>query len=173
MTDSAVTHIGIQTMILTTKLAAPVLLTALAVGVLIGLVQSATQLQESTIAFVPKFAAIGIVLIITGNWMLSEAITFTLGYSNDAFGSDETGIYYGVSGSYGLPWYELSLNGSFGYYDLDDVLGDSYNDYSIGLSKEFGPVEGALTYIDTDNNGEDIFGENARSRVVLSLTLGL
>ncbi|MCO5312264.1 MAG: flagellar biosynthetic protein FliQ [Microthrixaceae bacterium] len=77
MTDSAVTHIGIQTMILTTKLAAPVLLTALAVGVLIGLVQSATQLQESTIAFVPKFAAIGIVLIITGNWMLSEAITFT------------------------------------------------------------------------------------------------
>lgn len=107
------------------------------------------------------------------NLTLAEAITFTLGYSNDAFGSDETGIYYGVSGSYGLPWYELSLNGSFGYYDLDDVLGDSYNDYSIGLSKEFGPVEGALTYIDTDNNGEDIFGDNAGSRVVLSLTLGL
>ena len=79
MTDTAVTEIGLQTMLLTTKLAAPVLLTALLVGVLIGLVQSATQLQESTIAFVPKFAAIGIVLLITGNWMLSESISFTHG----------------------------------------------------------------------------------------------
>lgn len=77
MTDADVTSIGIQTMLLTTKLAAPVLLTALLVGVLIGLVQSATQLQESTIAFVPKFAAIGIALLICGNWMLSEAIGFT------------------------------------------------------------------------------------------------
>lgn len=81
MTDADVTHIGIQTMILTTKLAAPVLIVALLVGVLIGLVQSATQLQESTIAFVPKFAAVGIALLICGNWMLSEAISFT----NDLF----------------------------------------------------------------------------------------
>ncbi|NLA34339.1 MAG: flagellar biosynthetic protein FliQ [Actinobacteria bacterium] len=77
MTDADVTSIGIQTMLITTKLAAPVLLTALLVGVLIGLVQSATQLQESTIAFVPKFAAIGIALLICGNWMLSEAVSFT------------------------------------------------------------------------------------------------
>ncbi len=104
---------------------------------------------------------------------VAEAVTFTIGYSNDAFASDETGIYYGVSGSYGLPWYELSLNGSVGYYDLDDALGDSYNDYSIGLSKPFGDVEGAITYVDTDNNGEDIFGDNAGSRLVLSLTLTL
>lgn len=77
MTDADVTQIGIQTMLITTKLAAPVLLVALLVGVLIGLVQSATQLQESTIAFVPKFAAIGIALLICGNWMLGEAVSFT------------------------------------------------------------------------------------------------
>ena len=77
MTDANITEIGVQAMILTTKLAAPVLLTALAVGLLIGMVQSATQLQEPTIAFVPKFAAIAVVLLISGNWMLSEAIGFT------------------------------------------------------------------------------------------------
>lgn len=77
MTDASITEIGIQAMILTAKLSAPVLLTALAVGLLIGMVQSATQLQEPTIAFVPKFIAMAVVLLISGNWMLAEAIGFT------------------------------------------------------------------------------------------------
>lgn len=77
MTDASITEIGIQAMILTTKLAAPILLTALAIGLLIGMVQSATQLQEPTIAFVPKFVGIAVVLLICGNWMLSETIGFT------------------------------------------------------------------------------------------------
>lgn len=76
MTDASITEIGMQAMILTMKLAAPTLLTALAVGVLIGMVQSATQLQEPTIAFVPKFIAMSIVMLLTGNWMLSETISF-------------------------------------------------------------------------------------------------
>lgn len=77
MTDTDITEIGIQAMVLTGKLAAPILLTALVVGLLIGMVQSATQLQEPTIAFVPKFAALAVVLLVSGNWMLSEAVTFT------------------------------------------------------------------------------------------------
>lgn len=77
MTDASITEIGIQAMILTTKLAAPILLTALAIGLLIGMVQSATQLQEPTIAFVPKFVGIAVVLLLSGNWMLSETIAFT------------------------------------------------------------------------------------------------
>lgn len=77
MTDASITEIGVQAMILTVKLGAPVLLTALAVGVLIGMVQSATQLQEPTIAFVPKFAAVAVVMLVCGNWMLSEAVGFT------------------------------------------------------------------------------------------------
>ena len=78
MTDASITEIGIQAMVLTMQLSAPVLLTALAVGILIGMVQSATQLQEPTIAFVPKFVAMAVVLLICGNWMLSEAVGFTL-----------------------------------------------------------------------------------------------
>lgn len=77
MTDTSITEIGMQAMLLTAKLSAPILLTALAVGLLIGMLQSATQLQEPTIAFVPKFVALAVVLLIAGNWMLSEAIGFT------------------------------------------------------------------------------------------------
>lgn len=77
MTDANVTQIGMEAMLVTTKLAAPMLLTALAIGLLIGMIQSATQLQEPTIAFVPKFIGIAVVLLISGNWMLSEMIDFT------------------------------------------------------------------------------------------------
>lgn len=104
---------------------------------------------------------------------VTEAVTFTLGYSNDVFASDETGLYYAVSGSYGLPWYEMSLNGSLGYYDLDDALGESVTDFSFGLSKAFGPLEGSITYVDTDSAGDRAYGDNGGSRVVLGLLLGL
>lgn len=76
MTDANVTEIGIQAMILALKLGGPVLVTSLAIGVMVGVVQSATQLQEPTITFVPKFMGIGLVLLLTGNWMLSESISF-------------------------------------------------------------------------------------------------
>lgn len=77
MTDTAVTEIGLQAMVLAAKLGAPILLTALAVGLLIGMLQSATQLQEPTIVFVPKFMTLAVVLLVSGNWMLSEAMSFT------------------------------------------------------------------------------------------------
>lgn len=106
---------------------------------------------------------------------LAEVVDFTLGYSNDALASDEDGIYYAVSGSYGLPWWELSLDLSLGYYDLDDVAGDSYTDYSVGLSREFGYVNASFTYVNTDSNAviDDFFGaDNAGSRVVFGLSYG-
>jgi flagellar biosynthetic protein FliQ len=43
----------------------------------VGLIQSATQVQEQTLAFVPKLAGVAIVLVLTGNWMLSQLIGFT------------------------------------------------------------------------------------------------
>lgn len=79
MTDSSVIHIAVQSILLATKLAAPILATALAIGLFIGLLQSATQIQEQTLAFVPKLAGIALVLVISGNWMLSQIIDFTRG----------------------------------------------------------------------------------------------
>jgi flagellar biosynthetic protein FliQ len=51
--------------------------TALLVGFAISLFQSVTQIQEATLAFVPKAAAIGAALLFCGNWMLHEMITYT------------------------------------------------------------------------------------------------
>ena len=53
------------------------LLTSLTVGLLVGLVQSATQLNEPTLAFVPKFIAVGGVLLLSGGWMMQEMVSFT------------------------------------------------------------------------------------------------
>jgi flagellar biosynthesis protein FliQ len=75
--DSNVIQIGMDAMVVATKLAAPALITALLVGVLIGLVQSATQLQEATVSFVPKFAAVGVAILVTGNWMLAQMVDYT------------------------------------------------------------------------------------------------
>ena len=61
------------------KIAAPVLITALSVGLLIGLLQSVTQIQEVTLTFVPKFVAVGLVMLLAGSWMLTELINFTQG----------------------------------------------------------------------------------------------
>lgn len=77
MTDSAIVHLALQVMRITFEMAAPVLITALAVGFLVSMFQSATQIQEFTLSFVPKVIAIGIVLLISGRWMLHSMVTFT------------------------------------------------------------------------------------------------
>ncbi|HZC53517.1 MAG TPA: flagellar biosynthesis protein FliQ [Mycobacterium sp.] len=77
MTDSAVVHLAFQVMKIAFELAAPVLITALAVGFLVSMFQSATQIQEFTLSFVPKVVAIGIVLLFSGRWMLHSMVTFT------------------------------------------------------------------------------------------------
>ncbi|MEZ5246341.1 MAG: flagellar biosynthesis protein FliQ [Acidimicrobiales bacterium] len=79
MDDTMVLEIASQAMMAAAKLAAPVLLTSLLVGLLVGLVQSATQLNEPTLAFVPKFIAVGGVLLLSGGWMMQEMISFTEG----------------------------------------------------------------------------------------------
>jgi uncharacterized protein (TIGR02001 family) len=97
---------------------------------------------------------------------VTEYVTFLLGYSNDVFGSDETGIYYQVAGSYPLPWGDLNLTGSLGHYDLDDALGDSYNDQSVGLSHAFGPMNVTVAYVHASNDVD--WGQNGGSRTTLS-----
>ena len=77
MTDTNVTQIAIQSILLATKLAGPVLLVSQLIGLGVGLVQSATQIQEQTLAFVPKLVGIALVILIAGNWMLSQVISFT------------------------------------------------------------------------------------------------
>ncbi|MDQ0848266.1 flagellar biosynthetic protein FliQ [Arthrobacter sp. B3I9] len=77
MNTNALMDIGMLAMIAAAKLAAPVLITALVVGFAISLFQSVTQIQEPTLAFVPKAVAVAIVLLISGHWMISEMVDFT------------------------------------------------------------------------------------------------
>ncbi len=77
METSAVLDIAVQALWVSAKLAAPVLITALVVGFAISVLQSITQIQEVTLSFVPKAAAVGVVLLITGHWMITEMVSFT------------------------------------------------------------------------------------------------
>ena len=77
MDTNAVLDIGLQSMILAAKLSAPVLITALVVGVAVSLLQSITQIQEVTLSFVPKAIAVAVALLIAGHWMIAESVAFT------------------------------------------------------------------------------------------------
>ena len=78
MTDTQVIGLAMQTMIVALKLSAPILLTALSIGFTISLFQSMTQIQEFTLAFVPKLVGVGVALLLSGNWMLHTMIAFTV-----------------------------------------------------------------------------------------------
>ncbi|WP_110180333.1 flagellar biosynthetic protein FliQ [Nocardioides solisilvae] len=78
MTDTVVIEIALRTMVVALKLSAPILVTSLVIGFAISLFQSMTQIQEFTLAFVPKLVGVGVALLVSGNWMLHTLVTFTL-----------------------------------------------------------------------------------------------
>ena len=77
MTPETVMTIGQRALELTMLLAAPLLLVALAVGLLVGIFQAATQINEMTLSFIPKLLGIGVALMVAGPWMLKELINYT------------------------------------------------------------------------------------------------
>ncbi len=76
MTPETVITIGQQAMEVAAMLAAPLLLSSLAIGLLIGVFQAATQINEMTLSFIPKLAVIMVVLMMFGNWMLTTMLDF-------------------------------------------------------------------------------------------------
>ena len=77
MKEAMVMHIATQAMVITAKIAAPILLASLAVGLFVSILQSVTQIQEFTLTFVPKLAAIALVFIVAGHWMMSTFLNYT------------------------------------------------------------------------------------------------
>ena len=69
-------EIGRQAIEVTLVLAAPMLITALVVGLIISIFQAATQINESTLQFVPKLVAMFIVMILFGPWMLQYVMDY-------------------------------------------------------------------------------------------------
>jgi len=77
MTPEYVIAFGQHALYVAMLVAAPLLLTALAVGLLIGVIQAATQINEMTLSFIPKLVAMALVGLIAGPWMLRVLVQFT------------------------------------------------------------------------------------------------
>ncbi len=77
MTADQTIELGRSALMTVGLLAAPGMLGALVIGLIVGMFQAATQINESTLSFVPKIFILGLMLILTAPWMLSVILDFT------------------------------------------------------------------------------------------------
>jgi flagellar biosynthesis protein FliQ len=77
MTQDTVMTLAAQAMWMTILLSAPLLLSALLVGLLVGMFQAATQINEMTLSFIPKLGILVVALLIFGPWMLGSLVAYT------------------------------------------------------------------------------------------------
>jgi len=76
MNPETVMTMGRDAMQVTLMVAAPLLLVALVIGLLVSIFQAATQINESTLSFIPKLVGIFVALIVAGPWMLSVMLDY-------------------------------------------------------------------------------------------------
>jgi flagellar biosynthetic protein FliQ len=86
MSPETVVTVGRHALEMTLMLAAPLLLTALGVGLIVGIFQAATQINEATLSFIPKLLAVFATIVIAGPWMIGEMVD----YIRQLFGSIPT-----------------------------------------------------------------------------------
>ncbi|MGE0809751.1 MAG: flagellar biosynthesis protein FliQ [Immundisolibacter sp.] len=77
MTPQTVLDVGREALWMCLLLAGGPLLAMLVVGLVIGMLQAATQINEMTLSFVPKLAAMAVLLVITGPWLLQTLVDYT------------------------------------------------------------------------------------------------
>jgi flagellar biosynthetic protein FliQ len=76
MTPESVMTLGRDAMEITLMIAAPMLLTALIIGLMVSIFQAATQINEATLSFIPKLVGVFTMLIFAGPWMLSTMVDY-------------------------------------------------------------------------------------------------
>lgn len=101
------------------------------------------------------------------NLGFGEHVTTTLGWSNDVFGSGDSGLYLGLGGNYPLSE-KLSLTGGIGRYALPADA--DYFDWNVGLAWDASPATLALQFIGTDGDARRNFDKIADNRIVGSVT---
>ena len=77
MTPDMVIDLGRGALTVTVMLSAPLLMAALLTGLVVGLFQAATQINEQTLSFIPKLLSMVIVLLATGPWLLQVFLDYT------------------------------------------------------------------------------------------------
>ena len=101
----------------------------------------------------------------------AETYSATVAYSNNVWNTDTDGWYLAVGGEWALPQ-EFSLNAGVGDNTFKEDVAEDYVDWTVGVSRAFGPATVGLAYVGTNSRGEYNFGETADDRVVLSVTFG-
>jgi flagellar biosynthesis protein FliQ len=77
MSPETVMTIGQRALEMAVMLAAPLLLTVLLIGLLVGVFQAATQINEMTLSFIPKLIGMAAAIVLAGPWMLKELVGYT------------------------------------------------------------------------------------------------
>jgi flagellar biosynthesis protein FliQ len=77
MNQDTVVNLASQAMSVSLKVAGPLLLTALVVGLVVSIFQAVTQIQEQSLSLIPKIIGVAGVMIVLGPWMLGQLVSYT------------------------------------------------------------------------------------------------
>jgi flagellar biosynthetic protein FliQ len=76
MNQDTVVSLATQAMTLALKVAGPLLLVGLVVGLLVSIFQAATQIQEQSLSFIPKIVGVAVLIVVLGPWMLDQLVSY-------------------------------------------------------------------------------------------------
>jgi flagellar biosynthetic protein FliQ len=79
MDQDTVVNLAQQAMTLVLKVGGPLLVTGLAIGLVVSVFQTITQIQEQSLTFIPKIAGVAVVIVVAGPWMLGQLLGYTEG----------------------------------------------------------------------------------------------
>jgi flagellar biosynthesis protein FliQ len=75
--QDTVVNLASQAMSLALKIAGPLLLVALVIGLVVSVFQAVTQIQEQSLSLIPKIAGVAVVIVLLGPWMLGQLVAYT------------------------------------------------------------------------------------------------
>ncbi|MBV9604828.1 MAG: flagellar biosynthesis protein FliQ [Solirubrobacterales bacterium] len=76
MNQDTVINLATQAMMLALKIAGPVLLLGLIVGLLVSIFQAVTSIQEQSLSFIPKIIGVAVLIVVLGPWMLNQMVSY-------------------------------------------------------------------------------------------------
>ncbi len=77
MNQDTVVNLATQAMNLALKVAGPLLLVGLVIGVVVSVFQAVTQIQEQSLSLIPKIVGVAVVVVVLGPWMLGQLVSYT------------------------------------------------------------------------------------------------
>ena len=77
MDQDTVINLATQAMTLALKIAGPMLLAGLVIGLLVSIFQAVTSIQEQSLSFIPKVIGVAAIIVLLGPWMLDQLVTYT------------------------------------------------------------------------------------------------